>query len=107
MKNPEDYRKQVLKVIFDDIQSSPDILAAWEGGSAATGTQDQYSDIDLCILTTSGLMQVLDRIEASLEKLGITHRWQTLKCFWGEGMMQRVLFFKRLTKALFGRYRRF
>lgn len=94
MQTPEEYRKQVLKVIFDDIQNSPDILAAWEGGSAATGTQDKFSDIDLCILTTSGLMQVLDRVEASLVKLGITHRWQTLKCFWGEGMMQRVLFLK-------------
>jgi hypothetical protein len=98
MQNPEDYRKLVLKVIFDDIQASDDILAAWEGGSAATGTKDQYSDIDLCLLTNAGLMQVLDRVEASLEKLGITHRWQTQKCFWGEGMMQRVLFLKDAPK---------
>lgn len=94
MKNAEDYRQLVLQTIFDEIQNSPDILATWEGGSAATGTKDQFSDIDLCILTTSGLMQVLDRVETSLEKLHITHKWQTLKCFWGEGMMQRVLFLK-------------
>jgi predicted nucleotidyltransferase len=49
MDNVEQFRAQVLKTILDEIKSSPDILAAWEGGSAATNTQGQFSDIDLRI----------------------------------------------------------
>ncbi|MGZ5279979.1 MAG: nucleotidyltransferase domain-containing protein [Pseudobdellovibrionaceae bacterium] len=83
-----------MKIILDDIRLSSNVLAAWEGGSAATGTRDQYSDIDLCILTNSSLRPILDQVETSLGKLQVSHTWQPLKCFWGEGMMQRVIVLK-------------
>jgi hypothetical protein len=89
-----DYRKKVLDVLVSSLQPASDILAAWEGGSAATGTMDEYSDIDLNLLTTSPLRGVLDRIELSLGPLGVEHVWQPVKCFWGEGMMQRVFILK-------------
>ncbi len=89
-----EFRKTVLRVIFDEIEPLPAILAAWEGGSAANGTGDQYSDIDLCLLVTSPLRPVLDRIETALEKLRVSHTWQPIKSFWGEGMMQRVIVLK-------------
>jgi hypothetical protein len=92
--NINDYRKTVLKIIFDEIEPLPDILAAWEGGSTANGTGDQYSDIDLSLLVTSPLRPILDRIESALEKLQVSHTWQPIKSFWGEGMMQRVIVLK-------------
>lgn len=94
MDNVEQYREQVLKIILDEIMSSSEILAAWQGGSAATRTQDQFSDIDLCILATSSPMLVLDRIEKILEKMKVSHTWQPNKSFWGEGMLQRVVVLK-------------
>lgn len=90
----ENYRKKVLQVILDEIQEAPDILAAWEAGSVATGTKDQFSDIDLCVLANSPQKEVLDRIEASLRPLKIRHTWQPAKSFWGEGLMQRVVVLK-------------
>ncbi len=33
------------------LQNRPEVLAAWEGGSAATGFLDEYSDLDLGIVT--------------------------------------------------------
>jgi hypothetical protein len=94
MNQAEEYRQQVLKIIFEEIEPSSDILAAWEGGSAATRTQDQFSDIDLCVLTSSFPMLVLDRIEKALEKMKVSHTWQPNKSFWGEGLLQRVVVLK-------------
>lgn len=90
----ENYRKKVLKVILDEVQPASDILAAWEGGSSATGTKDQFSDIDLCLLTDASQKSVLDRVEKSLQLLQISHTWQPAKSFWGEGLMQRVVVLK-------------
>lgn len=88
------YRKQVLKLILDEVQNSPDILAAWEGGSSATGNLDEFSDIDLCLVASAPLNEVLDRVQKSLEPLQITHTWQPMKSSWGEGLMQRVIMLK-------------
>ena len=94
----EDYRSQVLKIIFAEIQPSPGILAAWEGGSVANGSQDQFSDIDLCVLSKEPVRSVLDRIEAALKVLGVSHTWQPLKSFWGEGLQQRVIVLENAPK---------
>lgn len=94
MLNSEEYRKKVLKTMIDALQPRPDILAVWEGGSAATGTKDQYSDIDLCVLANSAQRPILDHIQKSLEVLNIEHTWQTQKSFFGEGLMQRVIILK-------------
>jgi hypothetical protein len=94
----EEYRNQVLKIIFAEIQSFPDILAAWEGGSAANGSQDQFSDIDLCILSKEPVRSVLDRIEATLNALGVSHTWQPHKSSWGDGLQQRVIVLKNAPK---------
>ncbi len=40
-------REKALTILTETLQNHPDVLAAWEGGSAATGRLDQYSDIDL------------------------------------------------------------
>lgn len=90
----ENYRKKVLTLILDEIAISPTVLAAWEGGSTATNTKDQFSDIDLCVLTSTSQKVILDQIENSLQSLQISHTWQPSKSFWGEGLMQRVVILK-------------
>jgi len=80
-------------LMLDKIRSHPQILAAWEGGSAATGTRDQYSDIDLNILSELPPQEVLDLLEESLQPLGVMHTWQPSKPFW-PGLMQRVIVLK-------------
>jgi hypothetical protein len=41
------------------LQKKPQVLAAWEGGSAATGFLDDYSDLDLGIVTDKDLADEL------------------------------------------------
>ncbi len=96
-----EYRNQVLRISLDELKPSSDILAVWEGGSAATGTKDQFSDIDLCILASSPPKTILDRVEKSLGTLGVSYTWQPMKSPWGEGLMQRVIVLKDSPKYFF------
>jgi len=41
------------------LQNKPQVLAAWEGGSAATGFLDDYSDLDLGIVTDKDMADEL------------------------------------------------
>ena len=95
------YKQDVLKTILSELESMPDMLAAWEGGSAATKTKDQYSDIDLCLLSTAPLQDVLDRVEKSLTPFHVTDVWKQTKSGWGEGLLQRFLMLKDAPKHFF------
>ncbi len=101
MTNVEDYKKQIRKTILESIEVLPEVLAAWEGGSVANGKFDQYSDIDLCLLTRSPLRPVLDKVEAILQKFQVTHTWQPSKSAFGDGIMQRVIRLKDAPKYFF------
>jgi hypothetical protein len=87
----KDYKKAVLGQILQDVEPRAEILAAWEGGSAANGTADQYSDIDLCILSEAPPRQILDQVEIALKDFKVVHTWQPNKSFFGEGLLQRVI----------------
>lgn len=87
----EAYKKNVLEEIILSIKNHSEVLGAWEGGSVANGTVDQYSDIDLCILARAPIQRIIEVVQKSLEKFQIIHTWQPSKSFWGEGMVQRVL----------------
>lgn len=97
----DNYKNDVLKTILKALEPMADILAAWEGGSAATKTQDQFSDIDLCLLTSAPLHDSLDRVEKSLTPFHVTHVWKQNKSLWGEGMLQRFLMLKDAPKHFF------
>jgi hypothetical protein len=43
-------RDRITTAICDALEPLPTVLAAWEGGSAAFGAVDSYSDIDLNVL---------------------------------------------------------
>lgn len=89
------FRQTVLEVMLNEIQARPEIHAAWEGGSQATGFVDEYSDIDLCVVADAPIQNVIENVHSVLDqKFGVSHFWQTAKSAWGEGVAQRVIVLK-------------
>lgn len=43
-------RHRIVSVVVQALESLPEVRAGWEGGSAAFGAVDAYSDIDLCFI---------------------------------------------------------
>ncbi len=81
MSESVDTLKQGLKELLMTI---PGVIAAWEGGSAATGRLDEYSDLDLAIVTRS---VSADEVFASLEqwfqhRYGIKRRFRLPEPTW-------------------------
>ncbi len=85
-----DFKEKILDAIIQDLKANPKALAAWEGGSAATGTTDQYSDIDLAVVGSDSVDILFESIESTLNRISrITHKWLEPKSFW-PGCFQRV-----------------
>ncbi len=74
---PQAYRQQVRDSIVSALRLRHDIAGCWEGGSAATGRVDEFSDIDLVVVTPLDAADaVFADVEATISKGGeITHRW--------------------------------
>lgn len=100
-KNVDEYKQQVLEAILHTIENRNEVLAAWEGGSAATGHKDQFSDIDLCIVADAPIQSVIELVQDCLQKFQVIHTWQTAKSVWGEGIAQRILILKDAPKYFF------
>jgi hypothetical protein len=71
-------RNQVSAAICAALRPLPDVLAGWEGGSAAFGTLDAYSDLDLNFLvtdeiSTDRLHAVAANAMATVSPIGMTH----------------------------------
>lgn len=90
----ESYRQKVLQTIISALEPMPDVLAAWEGGSIANGSADQYSDIDLSIYSKTPMPEILERVEVALAPFQVMHAWRENKSAWGPGMLQRMLILK-------------
>lgn len=80
MTEPAVYRRGVLDAIVGALAGFIDderFVAAFEGGSGATGRVDAYSDIDLCVVADSALNEALfAAIEAALQSIApLTHIW--------------------------------
>lgn len=63
-------------VLLEPLQSSPDVIAAWEQGSAGFGRADLASDVDLVVLVRDGRTEsVLDELDeavrARLEQVAV------------------------------------
>jgi len=56
-------REEIIAALRTGLESDPDVLAAWLGGSDATGRTDEYSDIDLQIIVDD------EKVEAAFERL--------------------------------------
>jgi len=64
-------REQILGVVRAALEPHPDVLAGWEGGSAAFDAVDRYSDIDLFFLVNedASFQQLYAIVAASLREL--------------------------------------
>jgi hypothetical protein len=47
-------RDEVITMMKEKVISITDITAAWEGGSTSTGYDDEYSDLDMYLVTKEG-----------------------------------------------------
>ena len=67
------YRDIYIEKQIEALRDNPKILALWEGGSAATESTDQYSDIDLLALCAGETDEAYDLMESVMPP--ITHRY--------------------------------
>jgi hypothetical protein len=71
-----DDRDRVLRDLISLAKAAPDVSAAAVTGSAATGADDRWSDIDLALAVWGPLDSALDRWTALLvSDFGVLHYW--------------------------------
>jgi predicted nucleotidyltransferase len=71
------YRRRIVEAVIARLLPLANVRACFEAGSAATGRLDDYSDVDLVIVTPlSAADAAFSAVEAALGALAeITHRW--------------------------------
>ena len=84
-----EYKKNLTLEICDFLKNREEVLAIWEGGSAATGFEDEWSDLDLITVTE---YKAGDEIFGALDQLldsthGIARRHRVPEPTW-HGMSQ-------------------
>ncbi len=74
---PNTYRRQIKNAIVSAIRARNDVAGCWEGGSAATGRVDEFSDIDLVIVASLDVADaIFAAVEDAISTVGeISHRW--------------------------------
>ena len=80
MKTPE----QVANGLREFLEQDSDIIAVWEGGSAATGYLDEYSDLDLAIVCNDDSVEnIIELVDEYLENnYGIERRFRLPEPTW-------------------------
>jgi hypothetical protein len=74
---PNTYRRQIKDAIVSALRTRNDVAGCWEGGSAATGRLDEFSDIDLVIVASLDAADaIFAAVENAISAVGeISHRW--------------------------------
>lgn len=68
---PELQRDEIVAAVRAAVESRADVLAMWEGGSAAWGREDDWSDVDLQLLVEDdAVAATIDAVDRVLEALG-------------------------------------
>lgn len=63
-------REKFLKTIIAALQPKDFVLAFWQGGSAAHGYTDEWSDIDIEVIVEDNyVQQTFDIVEAALQTI--------------------------------------
>ncbi len=88
-------RDEIRDALIGLIQPLSNVLAAWEGGSAATGYLDSYSDLDLIIVTQGDdADNLFALIDSHFETMyGIIRKFRVPEPTW-HGMSQCFYFLK-------------
>lgn len=72
-------RTTLVALVVDAVRDRPDVLAAWEGGSAAWGRSDRWSDADVQLLAADDepgtITAIFEAVEVALAPLGIALRY--------------------------------
>lgn len=75
--NPANYRRRLVEAVIARLLPMTAVRACFEGGSAATGRLDDYSDIDLMIVAPLDHADAaFAAIESALSPHTITHVWR-------------------------------
>ena len=76
-----------LTWLADRAAADPDARCAWIGGSAATGGWDEWSDLDVVVLTTPGTsVATYGRLLAAVrERFAPDHVWELPDATWPDG----------------------
>lgn len=71
MANDQLLRERITDTVCASLRPIPDVLAGWEGGSAAFDALDEYSDIDLNFLVNdeASLLTLYTAVAESLETI--------------------------------------
>ena len=79
-----DFYKKIVSELKELYKENENILAVWEGGSAATGYLDEYSDLDLALITTDDTIEEIFKLtEQFLEKnYGISNKFRMPEPNW-------------------------
>lgn len=85
------YRNSLREQLYPALIVLEEVRALWEGGSAARGALDDFSDIDICMhAREDAFARIWDVFEEALAKVAtIEQSWSPGKGLW-EGMAQRV-----------------
>lgn len=80
----KDFRKKIINQFKNLLQPDDAVHCVWEGGSAATGYLDEYSDLDLGIICDDDYVELLfAKIESFLEdNYGISRKFRTPEPAW-------------------------
>jgi hypothetical protein len=75
--NAANYRRSVIEAVIAHLLPMTEVRACFEGGSAATGRLDEYSDIDLIIVAPLTVADaVFSAVESALAPHRIAHAWR-------------------------------
>jgi hypothetical protein len=108
-------RSEIVEALCAGLEPLPEVLAGWEGGSAAWGTSDEYSDLDLNFLVADdapfeALYSCAERSLETVSRIALRHsvppgRYYRLKdggefllldlCFFHQGAAEHNLEFER------------
>ncbi len=77
-------KQEIIKKIRSNIENNENIVAAWEGGSKATGNEDMYSDLDLMIVTQNDSKEITfnTMIDYFASEFGIEHFYRVKEPTW-------------------------
>ncbi len=71
------FKPRLLNGLLPPLEAARFVAGCWEGGSAATGRADEYSDLDLCVVSAAERApDVFALLESALAAHApITHTW--------------------------------
>ncbi|MBN1967813.1 MAG: nucleotidyltransferase domain-containing protein [Candidatus Delongbacteria bacterium] len=76
--------REVSEILKSFLYGRDDVIAAWEGGSAATGYYDEFSDLDLAIVSEDDKVEEIFTAFEDLisEKFGIIRKYRIPEPAW-------------------------